>query len=114
MAGCNCKKDINGLTINNEFEKKSLTEKILGYTLKIFAFSLMIVALPLINIAIIWFIFRTLILNKEVDIKPLLLSIGEKFKFNEEEDDDDDDEYLDLTEEDVELMDVEDITYRSK
>ena len=71
----------------------------------------MIAALPIINLFIIWFIFRTLVLNKDVNIKPLLSAIGKKFKEEEEEDED---EYDELTEDDVVMVDVEDITNKSK
>jgi hypothetical protein len=47
-----------------------------------------------------------LVLNKNIDVKPILLSLGNKFKQKDE----DDDEYNELTEDDVILLDVEDIT----
>ena len=113
MAGCNCKSDKNidsYIADANEI-KKPIGSTIGMYVLKTLAFLLMIVALPIINLFIIWFIFRTLILNKTVDIKPLLYAIGKKFK---EDEDDDEDDYDDLTEDDVVMVDVEDITKKSK
>ena len=51
-----------------------------------------------------------LVLNKNIDIKPLLLSIGQKFKENDKDDDEiDEDEYDTLTEDDVVLLNVEEI-----
>ena len=72
--------------------------------------------LPLINIAIIWFMFNTLVLNKDVNIKPLLLALGNQFKEKKYEDDDEIDieEFNELTEDDVVMVDVEDITNKSK
>ena len=61
---------------------------------------------------IIWFVFKTLLLNRNVDLKPMLLSILSKFK-SDDDDDDDDYEYYDLTEDDVEPMGVEEITLNS-
>jgi hypothetical protein len=54
-----------------------------------------------------------LVLNKNVDFKPLLFSIGSKFM--EKEDDENDEEFLgdefdNLTEEDVILLDSDEIT----
>lgn len=109
--GCNCKADKLDAEILKKDKVKAPLPSVGTYILKVLAFVLMIVALPIINLFIIWFIFRTLVLNREVDIKPLLYAIGAKFKTEEEEDEDD---FENLTEDDVELVDVEDITNKSK
>ena len=111
--GCNCKadKNIDGLMSNGNSSTEKPSQKITNYVLKTIALLLIIVLLPIINLVIIWFVFRTLILNRDVDIKPLLLSIGNKFKPKDEEEEDD---YEDLTEDDVIMVDVEDITNKSK
>lgn len=108
---CNCKADkINSENVS--LNKVNIPfPSFTTYILKILAFILMIIALPIINLFIIWFIFRTLVLNMEVDIKPLLYAIGSKFKPNE---DDEDDDYNNLNEDEVEMIDVEDITNKSK
>lgn len=108
--GCNCKsgdKTMGDLLSSDSKSNEKIGQKISTYVLKGLVFILMIAALPIINLFIIWFIFRTLILNKDVSIKPLLLAIGQKFQTKEEEDNED---YYDLTEDDVEMVDVEDIT----
>lgn len=107
--GCNCKSDksIDSYLTDSEKPKEKIGPRIGTYILKSLAFLLMIAALPIINIFIIWFIFRTLMLNKDVNIKPLLTVIGKKFQDKEE---DEEEEYDDLTEEDVVMIDVEDIT----
>jgi hypothetical protein len=112
--GCNCKADKNIDDISNEVANpnESLGPKIIKYFFKSLAFLLMIVALPIINLFIIWFIFKMLILNKDINIKPLLKNIGDRFK--PIDDDEDEDEYDNLTENDVVMMGVEDITNRSK
>lgn len=114
MADCGCKseKNIDSYLNDGNISSKKIGATIGMYILKSIGFLLMIAALPIINLFIIWFIFRTLILNKNVDIKPLLLAIGKKFK--PEEDDDDDDDYDELTEDDVVMVEVEDITNKSK
>ncbi len=114
MSGCNCKgsnKNIDSYLTDDTKSQEKLGPKIGTYILKSIVFILMIAALPIINLFIIWFIFRTLMLNKEVNIKPLLTVIGKKFQDKTDEDDSD---YETLTEDDVVLENVEEITTNSK
>jgi hypothetical protein len=118
---CNCKtNNINvGKTENNtnghgvSFDnfKQRLTN-ILYYIL------VLIIGLPFVNIFFIWFLFKTIVINQNIDITNLLVIVAKKLnvKLKDEEDDDDDDDELEiLTENDVELLDVEDITeYKEK
>lgn len=62
---------------------------ILKYFLKIFGFLVILISLPIINLVIIWFIFNILVLNKKTDVKPILTSLGKKFK------NDDGDDFID-------------------
>jgi len=115
MAGCNsCKgnsKSVNEILADQGSTKKSFGETLVKYTFKMMTFLLFLVVLPLINLYLIWLIFEMLILNKNIDIKPLLFFIGNKFK---KKDDDEEEEYLeDLDESEVVLMDVEDITNKA-
>jgi hypothetical protein len=112
MAGCNCK---NGQSMESMFENNAQNNKPVGqtvikYTLKVLGFLVLVAALPLINLYIIWFMFNMLVLNKNIDVKPMLLYLGNKFKQTDDDDDDDDDDYEELTENNVILLDVEDIT----
>ena len=110
--GCNCKNSAQAQEIH---DNRTTGVKVTHYTLKTLAFLLMVVLLPVINLFLIYFMFKTLVLSKEVDIKPLLLAIGKKFKDNSDEDDDEDDiDYETLTPEDVVMVDVEDITGRHR
>ena len=73
----------------------------------------MLLFLPFLNIYIIWLMFKMLVLNKSIDLKPLLASIGAKF--TEKDNDQDEEEFLgdefdELTDDDVVLLDSEDIT----
>lgn len=109
--GCNCKDD-KGF-IQNKSEKVSVGKKTTNYVVKFLGFLILLALLPIINVVIIGFMFKTLVLNKEVDVKSLLLFVGKKGKNKTEEDDDDDyddDDYDYLTEDDVVMVDVEDIT----
>jgi hypothetical protein len=108
---CNCKNSAQAQEIN---DSRTTGMKITHYTLKTLAFLLMVVLLPIINLFLIYFMFKTLVLSKEVDIKPLLLAIGKKFKEKDDEDDEDDEiDYETLTPDDVVMLDVEDITNKS-
>jgi len=120
--GCGCK-------TNSKYESnydssikrpdKNITYGISNVILRVIAFTLMMALLPIIMLAVIWFIFELLILNKEIDMKKIVRVLSSKIKpFNEgyEEDedyDDDDDDYEDddeFNEENYEMVEVDDIT----
>lgn len=111
---CNCKTQKMEDILSTNSPKLSLGSLIGKYTIKIISFILLIALLPLINLVIIWFMFRTLVLNKDVDIKPLLIALGNQFKVKEPDDDIDDEEFEELTEHDVVVTNVEDITNKPK
>lgn len=114
--GCNCKSknDVDSTVDGDVISNRKLSEQIGIYTLKFLGFLVMVAMLPIINIVIIWFIFNTLVLNKAVNLKPLLTKIGGSFSQKEkdyyDDDDDDDDDYDKLTSDDVVMINVEDIT----
>lgn len=97
--------------LKDEESSESLSQIILKYVFKSLVFLLMMVTLPIIVLFIIWFMFKMIVLNKEVNVKPLLVAIGKKFQRST---DDYEDDYESLTEDDVVMVDVEDITNRSK
>lgn len=98
--GCNCKTQNDQQNVGPDMK---LNKKIINYTLRSVVFLFSLILLPIILVASIWFMFRTLVLNKEVDIIGMLSLINDKFKSNKN--DDDDDEYYD--EDDYELVDVD-------
>lgn len=106
---CNCKstgQKIDDLIKNKEESKEPILNIIVSYTLKMLGFLFVLLLMPLIVGVIIWFTFRTIVLNKKVDVKPLLYFIGEKFQKKEEDEDEmEDDELI--------MEDVEDITNNS-
>lgn len=114
--GCGCK---SGNKIDSMLPQKenntvvSTSKNVSKYILKSLAFLLMLVALPLINLYIIWLMFKMLVLNKDIEIEPLLTAIGMKFKAK---DDDEEEEYTeyDYNEDDLVVVNVEDITKKSK
>ena len=115
--GCNCKTQ-GGFETSEKisFLKTSNKEKVklvVHYFFKIIGFLFGILLLPIINIAIIFFMFNTIVLTKDVNIGRLLGKlIGKKYN-DEDEDDDEDDDFEDLTEDDVIMLDVEDITEKN-
>ena len=109
---CNCKADEGFETPEkSEFFKLTNKEKgklILHYFFKVLGFLFGILLLPFINLAIIWFMFNTIVLTKDVNILKVMKKImSKKLKDDDDEDEDDFDE---LTDDDVIMMDVEDIT----
>jgi len=107
--GCNCKSE-DGYKPSGS--KISLGKSIIKYSLKTIVFLMSLVLIPVILVASIWFMFNTLVLTKEVEIKPLLMMIAKKFKSNPYDDSDYDDEEDD-EEDEYELIGVENITGRS-
>lgn len=128
--GCSCKKGVTpnvNVNDNNDYGDENVKHKnlslVLTYTAKLIGFFAGILLLPLINIAIIWFMFNTLVLTKEVDVKLLFSRMMRSKKLKdlakddedfEDDDDDEIDDFENLTEDDVIMVDVEDITPKSK
>ena len=95
---------------NENKVKLKLGSNILKYSLKTLGFLFFLILLPFINLAIIWFAFNIFVLNKNVDIKQMLMFIGTGFKKTEVDKTLTDDELDVLTEDDVYMVGVEDIT----
>lgn len=116
--GCSCKtkKDINFLP--NEkiiLPKKKLIDEIKTYTSKTLLFLIVLLTTPIIMCVIIYYMFTTIVLTKDLNIKPFLIHLAKTMKKtidaeNEEDDDIDDDDYEFLDEEDLIMLNVEDIT----
>lgn len=106
---CNCK---NGNKMDDLLQKSSKSEKKINigkYVLKTFVFLIALAATPLIMLAIIWIMFKMLVLNQNIEFKPLLMAIGNKFK-REEKDEEDYDEII--YEKDLIPLNVEEIKAR--
>lgn len=108
--GCNCKSGNDQYAVGSEV---NLTKKITNYTLRSVVFLFSLILLPIILSAVIWFMFRTLVLNKNVNIIEILTLLFNKLTPNKDDDDDDDD-YDDYNEDEYELIDVEHITNETK
>lgn len=82
--GCNCKTknnlvnnqdNINSNQLNNVEEKTTLV-KIMHTSVKIIGFIISLLFIPIINIVIIWFLFKTLVLNGKIDFSNLIKQLG--------------------------------------
>lgn len=117
--GCGCKGNVsNDNTIKfGDLTIGAKTRRVGFYALKGLAFILGILALPIINIAIIWFMFQIVVLNQSFSVKDIVFKImGKTLRTDDDDDDDDydDDDYDDYDEDDVTLLDVEEITHNIK
>ncbi len=117
--GCNCKtsgdNNVKETVKLSELSTKQKINLFLFYLAKTIGFLVGVALLPIINLGIIWFMFNTLVLTKEVDIKKIVSDlIGNKFNKKDDDEDDEDDDFENLTEDDVIMVDVEDITEEIK
>lgn len=113
--GCGCKGNAssNPQVKFGDLTYKAKFKRIGFYGLKSLVFLLSIAFLPIINIAIIWFIFNIVVLNKEFNVKDIVFQIlGSVLKKREEDDDDEYDDDEEYDEDDVVLLDVDEITYK--
>ena len=115
--GCGCKSGV-GNTLNEEIKEKGEKKVITGYISRSILFLLSLLLLPVILIFSVYFMFRTIVLNYDLNVKEMfggLIKVMRKANsdYDEEDDDDDDDEYFEsLTPDDVILYDVEDLTQK--
>jgi hypothetical protein len=119
--GCNCKTSSSTPKLEENVKKERLINIILKYFAKSIGFLIAVALLPFIMVIIIWFMFDTIVLNKEVDLRIVLDKFIKHEKFfnsnyedsdDDEEDEEDDDDFL--SENDVVMLNVEDITKKSK
>ncbi len=125
--GCGCKNtkndSIESVKTVRSWSESNKTASVIKYGFKIFGFLIALLTLPFIVLAIIWFMFDLIVLNREVDIAKLTKVLATKIKFandtnNSEDDDYEDDDYEDddgeFDENDYITVDVEDISPNKK
>lgn len=114
--GCGCKAEVKEESNLNNYNLNKNNNIKSGYSMflvRILAFILSLFLLPIIMVAIVWFMFELFLLNKEIDMKKIVTVLSSKIKpFNEGYEDEYEDEYDDdeFNEENYEMVDVEDIT----
>ena len=120
---CGCKSDKSlDVTFEKDVDtsvKKNIGKEILKYTSRLIVFSLVLLLLPIFMGIIVFYTFKTIVLAKELDIKPLLLSLAKMIKPRDEDDEDDLDDDLEdeedyFDEDQFIMLDVEDITTKTK
>jgi len=120
--GCNCKNSMEMPQgyVSVENENENLIGKSIKYFAKFIGFLIGVALTPIIMLVIIWFMFDTIVLNKDIDLRKVVNKFvkANNFIFKEgdeyDDDDDDDDVFEELTEDDVVLVNVEDITQKTK
>jgi hypothetical protein len=96
---CNCKTSGASTSSTGEVKSKTVVDNGLKYSAKIIGFLIGVLLLPLIMLGIIWFMFDTIVLNKEVDLTIILKKI---VKINKAIlDDDEVEDYEDLEEDEI-------------
>lgn len=108
----------SSFTFNENSSNPKILDFIVKNFIKIASFSLALLFLPIIMLAVIWFMFQLLVLNQEIDMRKVVTTLSSKIRrFNDDYDDEDEydeDEYDDeedyYDEENYEALDVEEIT----
>lgn len=99
--GCNCKSGASSTSTSStkKTESSSAVQTGLKYSAKIMGFLIGVLLLPFIMLGVIWFMFDTIVLNKEVDLTIILKKIVKINKVIFQDDDYED--YEDLDDEEI-------------
>ena len=116
MSGCNCKKGVSSDKTSVNEDKLPSKTKALNFVVRFLVFLIFLVISPAIYVYTLWIAFNGLVLSKSLNVNEtikLLAKFSKKNIMKEEEDDDVYAEEFDsLSEDDVVLTNVEDITGR--
>lgn len=95
-CGCKAKKGVNTSSNDENKPKVSIIANIINYTIKLIGFGIALVLLPIVFVVIIYYMFNLIVMTKDIDIKPLFVSVSKLMKKvakdNADEDDEDDDD----------------------
>ena len=110
MACSSCKGSKTSTEIKTSYNARV---KAHNYFLKFIVFCIMMLLMPVIVLALIWILFKNIVLSEHVDIIPAIRQfvsyVGQKKKKDEDEEDDE----QELDGDDLELMNVERINDNS-
>lgn len=99
---------VEELTIPDKSNKKITLKKSFNFLFKTIYFLILVVLLtPIVLIAFFIVLFRYTVMNKDLNIVPILRYIGQKIIKNDDEDDDDEYEEYDENNPDEELYELE-------
>lgn len=89
MSDCGCKNKNNDISIVNDPNASiNLIKNGGNYLIKIIMFSITLIALPLILPLMVWFLFKTIVLNKSIDFMGFLVAVGKMLKKDKNDNDD--------------------------
>ena len=119
-CGCKTKKG-EVLPSNDENKPKvNIINNIIHYTIKLIGFGIALALLPILLLVIVYYMFNLIVMTKDIDIKPLFISMSKYMKkvakdnaTDDDDDDDDDDdeaEWENIDPEEFVLVGVDDIT----
>ena len=120
--GCNCKtkKSVDSSSNDENKPKLNIISNVIHYSIKLIGFAIALALLPIIILIIVYYMFKLIVLTKDIDIKPLFVSVSKFIKkvaqdnADEEDDDDDDDddeaEWEEANSDEFVLVGVDDIT----
>ena len=78
---CNCKNDKSMDTMLNDTDVSQKKGFSIGKTIvKLLAFSILLIFSPIILLLLIWFGFKVLVVNQNIDIKPLISFLTKKIQ----------------------------------
>ena len=104
---CNCKNDKSMDTMLNDTDVSQKKGFSIGKTIvKLLAFSIFLIFSPIILLLLIWFGFKVLVVNQNIDIKPLISFLTKKIQSETI----DNDYYEEFDENDFVMVGVDDIT----
>ena len=90
--GCNCKNTDGPQQYNVLTQNESLGATIIKYLAKTLGFLVGMLFLPIIMLVIIWFMFDTIVLNKDIDLRHIINRFVKANKFFTKYDDEDEDD----------------------
>ena len=77
--GCGCKgQDVGEYIETSEVETRK--DKIVNLTIRFFSFLFSLLFIPFIVIAVIWMLYKHIMISKEIDIIPAIRELGLAFK----------------------------------
>lgn len=109
--GCNCKNEPNladGLTDEStDINKGSLLSRIVLTSFRFIGFLIALVFTPIILLVLVWFMFKMIVLNEDIDMKGIVTFFANKIKSNERDEDEEEDFEEEFNEDDYIMEDME-------
>jgi len=115
---CNCKNKNTSSILGGSKESSPIWVSSISYSVKFIFYILGLgLIIPTISVYLIYFLFKLIVLNKNIDTLGTigsLTNLGKKLTADKDEEEDDEDEEEEYEEDDLILTDYEDITVYDK